>query len=189
MKKERIQEKIKEAIEIVKYVEEPFKVSAFEIVFNRLLEESEDSTQNIIQKGEPVKQIEKSISHGFSELAKKCNITIEQLNDFIILKDDDTAELLVKLGNDLKEKERQVQSSQCIILALEYGTGQEWIDPVKLSKSIEHSGISSSHISRTLEKNNRIFKGTGKGRGKKYKLSGPGRIETFELIQKLVKNN
>ena len=52
MEKVSIQKKIKEAIEYVKDVDEPFKISAFEVILNKLLDEDNNSnTQKVDKKG------------------------------------------------------------------------------------------------------------------------------------------
>lgn len=192
MERKEILEKIKETEEIVKEVNDEYRGSAFEVVLSFLLknERIENGTSFKFKKEQEQNEFsneEEQTSDGLQELAQKSNVSVEQLKDLIEIKEDGTVELLIKFDNKL-EKEKQMQVAQCIIIVLEIVQKQDWVETTTLTKSVEHSGVSSSHLSRTLNENNRVFRSTGTGKGTKYKLTGPGRSETFELIKKLIEN-
>lgn len=121
------------------------------------------------------------------KLAARCNISIEELEDIIKIKDDGI-ELLVSFSG--KESEQQVSGILIVLLSFEMILGNEWVPSVKLKEILRAANISdkSGNLAKILKSHSDLFRHTGSNVATKYTLtSNKGRSNAIELLEKLAK--
>jgi len=188
--KKSIVDKIKIARDAVKNEEEPYKTEAFKIIFSRLLDSDGSPTATSVNT-KPAsskivhKKVDTDTEKGKDELAKKCGIKTDELNDVISIKDD-VIEIL-SIPDKISNEKKQLISAQCVLLTYEIMMNQEWTNTSVLKNCVDKSGVGTNNFSRTMNDNKSLIKSRGELSGTEYKLSGPGRKNAAGLIRKLAK--
>ena len=171
--------------------DDSYRFSAYQVVLGKLL----DGNVNIKNFGDDskketlkIKTETQSITNNQekkSELAKQCNISTQALDDIFYIKND-LVQLLVPIPG--KESIKQKTAVQCILTFYDVVLGKEVMESSLLNKCLSSSGIPIIHLARNLRKYATGIIGIiGKGRGKviEYKITGPGKVSSFEIIKKL----
>jgi len=189
-----LQEKIKIAKESVQDQEEPYKTEAFKIILSSLiagtkLKKSKTSTTKRKRKSSSQGKssstsIVYEMKNDLSEFAKKCKISEDELSETITIKKDIIQ--IVKKPK-LKEKEKQVQFTLCILAAYKILYEIDWLPAAKLKKCLDDSGVGDlGHLFRSISATSLIVD-SGSKSGKEYKITGKGVDTACEYICKLVK--
>ncbi|MEM3172916.1 MAG: hypothetical protein QXE82_05190 [Candidatus Nitrosotenuis sp.] len=189
MKKEDITNKAKKAIELVSGVDDEFKIAAFSVVFDKILDHG-DEPQPPQQKrsghseprhdsGVPDIQGKKG------ELAEKCSISVTQLDEILYF-DSDIIKVIAPLSGS--EPEKQLTVAKCILTAYDVIFGQPWVKALVLSKCVGASKVGQlSHLSKNLKKDKQSIRLQGSRKGVEYKITEYGKALTFDIIKKLAK--
>lgn len=189
MNPEEVKEKIKLAKQSVEGEKEPYKTEAFKIILSKLLESEKvkqkiDSSVDIeeITKESSIQNIEEKKA----ELASKCNLTINELEQVIFIKDDIIEIIAPISGSDAR---KHIIVTQCLLIAYQTIFGQEWISSQKIIECLRSMGVRDvTNLSLTLRKYSDLVIGQGTRGHKEYKLtSGQGRISAFNIMYKLAK--
>jgi len=177
---EKIKGVIKRAINIVKDIEEPYRLKAFEVVLTKLwpsLAEREEYKKEALQKKEGT-----SLEIKIKNFARKCNVSVEQLKNVYDFEEEKPTFILARAIQG-SHSERQCLASRYLLVAYDEVYGKKW---VSLSKVLdEHSIGSLQHLARNLERRSDIFRTKGKGKSTKYKLTDIAKRETFDMIREL----
>lgn len=182
----KIKECLKLAQEAVKDEVEPYRSEAFKILFAKLLDSVQKSVEKTFEQTEPLPESDVPLDQKMHDFAKKCNLTVRELKDVFSMNDDLISLIAPVEGT---EAEKQSIASQCILTAYELLFNIEWLESSKLMKCINSSGIGGlDHFARNIRKK-KIFRIQGKGKGKtlEYKISGLGRLQSFEIIHDLAR--
>lgn len=190
---EQLKKIIKLVREAVDDEPEPYKTEAFKISFSKLLERelSEHTINNTKQVG--ITSIDQNLlpeatnfDTNLTLFAQKCRLTLQELKDVFYM-DKESIYLISPLRGS--EAEKQTLASQCILTAYELLFGKEWLEAPLLMKCIDLSGIGQTdHFARNIRKKQIIrIRGKGKGKSLEYKITGPGRLQAFEIIHDLSK--
>ena len=119
-----------------------------------------------------------------SEFTKKCKISEDELSEIISIKNDIIQ--IVKKPK-LKEKEKHVQFTLCILAGYKILYEIEWLPTARLGKCLDDSGVGDlGHLFRSLSATPLIVNRGSKG-GKEYKITGKGVDTACEYICKLAK--
>lgn len=188
MNSEELKEKIRLAKEAVEGEKDPYKTEAFKVILGKLIESSTTSDYKPKQDASTKKEIkeEENQEKKLEEFAKKCSITLNELNDILSIKKD-TVEIIVPVvGSDAK---KNLVGVQIILAAHELIFGDEWVPSSIITECLRSLGVKDlANLSATLKKYPDLFRLKGGRRYKEYKLtSGQGRISAFEIIRKLAK--
>lgn len=189
--KDDIKNKAKKAIDLVDGVDDKFKVAAFSVVFEKLLDEDNKGEQSPKQEVKKhsgsyssIEQVD--IQKKKEELAEKCGISLEELDRVLDIKTDYVQLLKILKGGDA---EKQRLASKCILTSFVDVYQEDWIDSDTMVKSLEKSGVPSTALTRNLRQEDEFFsvKGRGKGAKLEYTVTGHGKISAYESIKKLSK--
>jgi len=190
MDEKNLKEKIKIAKKVVEGEEEPIKTAAFQVIFSKLLDSSDigietQPSYSQTPQTQPPAQVP-NLENGKQELAKQCGISVKELDDVLYFKDD-IIKVVVPLSGS--EPEKQVAVAKCILTAYEIVFKKRWVKALVLSKCVDLSGVGQlPHLAHNLRKDIQSFRLQGKGKATEYKITGPGRTSTLEIIKKLAKN-
>jgi hypothetical protein len=177
---EKIKAIIQRSINIVKDVEEPYRLKAFEVVLSKLWSSLEEKEKH---KGEiPQKREETSLEIKIENFAKKCNVSTEQLKNVYDFEEEKPTFILARTLQG-SHSERQVLVSRCLLAAYDEVYGKKWVSLRKVLD--EHSIGSLQHLARNLERRLDIFRIRGKGKSTEYKLTDTAKSETLDMIRAL----
>ena len=191
MNADELKEKIAMAKKAVEGEKDPIiKADAFKIILSKLLD-SDVYIPN--QKNSNLKSVvkeNKNENNNFeekkAELAKKCNITVNDLNNVISLKNN-----IVEVVSPLRgtDAQKHVVVAKCVLAAYEVIFGQEWVNSTILAECIRSVGVKDlKNISQSLKKVGELIIGRGVGRYREYRLtSSNGRSSAFQTIANLSK--
>lgn len=182
---EEIKKKIRLAINVVEDVPEPFRTKAFEVVLSSMLAglSPKISSPPIRAETQSKKRIS-SIESKIEELAKVADIEVNQLRDIFHFGEKEPTFIGNVSGG---EAEKQVQISRLLLLVMHDVYRHEWIKSSFLWKALEDCGVGSlAHLSRNLKRRRTEFRAIGQKKGKKYKLTGPGRQNAIESLRQLI---
>ena len=184
-------EKIKLAKEAVDGENEPYKTEAFKIILSKLLESKTvqqtidlSSNSEKITKATPIYKIEEKTA----ELADKCDLTIDELDKVIFIKDN-TIEITSPISGSDARKHFIV--TLCLLASYDTIHGQEWISSQTILDCLRSMGVRDiTNLSSNLGKYPDLIITRGTRGHKEYRLtSGQGRIFAFNIIHKLGKGD
>lgn len=190
MDPDKVKDKIKLAKKIVEgEKDELYKTEAFKIILSKLLESEKDvqktdlsKNTETVTKQSPIDNIEEKQMG----LANKCNVTINELEQVIFIKDN-TIEIISPIsGSDAR---KHVIVTQCLLAAYQIIFEQEWVSSQIIIKCLRSMGVKDvTNLSLTLKKYSDLVIGRGTRGHKEYRLtSGQGRISAFNTIHELAK--
>lgn len=184
---EQIKEKIKIAQEVVKDLDGEYKIETFKIVLEKLLSFNQEQTKlqdgaTLEVQGQP-----EDFSTTLSNLAKKCNISIQELRN--VLDYENNEFILLKKIEGTSIAQKMVVACQIIVTAWMKGKNIEWIKGSLLGKLIEKNSLGDSSNLSTNLKNSELFRKKGQLKGTVYSLTTQGWQEGLKLIAKLGKGN
>ena len=189
MNPEEVKEKIELARKSVEGEKEPYKTEAFKIILSKLLESGKDAQKVAITMN--TEEITKestidNIKEKEAELASKCNLTIDELEQVIFIKDNAIEIISPISGSDAR---KHVIVTQCLLAAYQIIFGQEWVSSQTIIDCLRSMGVRDvTNLSLTLRKYPDLVIGRGTRGHKEYRLtSGQGRISAFNVIYKLAK--
>jgi hypothetical protein len=181
MELEEIIKKIQFAMDAVSNIPEPFKVKAFEIVLSKSLDEvpkEDTSASNVELREKPT-----NVGDKMEKLTKVATITLEQLKDIFDFKAEEPIFIGRVEGN---EAEKQVQISELMLLVMQEVYEHEWVASSFLWKTLQECGVGSlDNLAAHLSERPDLFRAMGQKRGRKYRLTGPGRTAALELLRRL----
>lgn len=122
-------------------------------------------------------------NEGFVNLAKKTNLSIDELKNTIRIKNDSIEILGTITGTN---SEKQVTVALCLLIAYEEIFGTEWVSSNIISECCRSIGISDpgGNLATNLKKKSELFRKSSTAN--EYKLtSGIGRKTAYALIKKL----
>ena len=188
---EKLQKYIKIAKDAVKDESEPYKTEGYKIILEKLLSdssESKPSSDNLeknIQNVDP-EQITIDRKKGIEELAKHCNISVNQLEDIMTINNKNEIEIIAPIqGNDSK---KHIIVTLCISVANEFIQNEEWVESTKIAEALRSIGTKDiSNLSMTLKRYPLLIRTRGsRGQKKQYRLTtNAGRAKAFEIIKKI----
>ena len=190
---EQLKEKIRLAKEAVINESEPFKTEAFKIILNKLLESNlttkittvvPESLNTIKPQNEYSDIYEKK-----KDLALKCDITIDELNDIILIKND-VVEIIKPIPGKT-DSIKHIIISLCVLAVYDVVLGIEWVTSAKLTESMRSLGVRDlSNLAPHLKRSSNYFRVQGSRGHNEYKLtSAQGRQKAFQVIHQLAKND
>lgn len=187
MDPEQIKEKIKIAQEIVKDLDDEYKIETFKIVLEKLLSLNQQQTKpqegtTLEVQGQP-----EDSSNPLSNLAKKCDINLQELKN--VLDYENNEFILLKKIEGTSDVQKKIVACQIIVTAWMKGKNIEWVKGSLLSELVEKNSLGDfSGLSRNL-KNSGFFRKKGQFRGTEYSLTTQGWQEGLKLITKLAQGN
>lgn len=170
--------------------DERFRIEAFKIILNNLIQESiiSNESQTVESKSEKSpkdKKIEPQTSNPIKQLVEKCNIDQEHVrNVFEFTKD---RFVLLKEPEAQTELEKQIRASVCILTAYKIGLGKEWIKSSTLVEALSERGISLNHFAKNIATRKDLIKKMGEKKGTDYGVTTKGWQDGIELIKSLSK--
>lgn len=184
METEEIKEKIKLAMSLVEDVPEPFKTKAFEVILSNLLGGVfPKKGSDILPEETKVAEVTRNIELKIQKLAELVGIEVSQLED--IFQFEEKGPTFIGRVNGT-EAEKQVQVCRLAILVLKEVYGQEWVEGSILWKILQDCGIGSlDNLAKNLKAQGNEFRMMGQKRGKKYKLTEPGRQNALQSLKQL----
>lgn len=187
MKRNEVNEKIKETIELLKDQKEPYKSLAFPVILSKLLRDEKTQTDKTTSSSEsPTTKLDKNMSsHGLEELAKQCKINTSEIENVISINKN-----LIQVISPLSgsEPEKQIQVSRLVLLSYDLVFSKEWVDAITLKKCVDISGVGDlKNFARTLKNNYKQFRKRGGTKNAEYKIIGPGRLMAINDFQLLAK--
>lgn len=190
---EKLQKYIKIAKDAVKDESEPYKTEGYKIILEKLLNDSSEIKQlpDDFKKNIQNKDLDQTISDrkkGIEELAKHCNISVNQLEDVITINNKNEIEIIAPIqGNDSK---KHIIVTLCILVATEFIKNEEWVESTKIAEALRSIGTKDiSNLSLTLKRYPLLTRTRGsRGQKKQYRLTtNDGRTKAFEIIEKIAK--
>lgn len=190
---------IKIAHEAVNEESEPYKLEAFKIILKRLILSLSEEIQTESKRTSPSELATSgmasprtinldNLQDRAQELAKNCNISLEELKNFISI-EDDKIELLLrdKVFGDTETKQR-INASQVVLIAYETIFKIEWVKSSTLAPTLKKVGILDPHSNLSTQLKNQIDIFRKKPSANEYKLTIPkGQNSAYEIIKKLAK--
>jgi|SRR3989338_1774172 len=120
----------------------------------------------------------------WANLSNALELEERELKDIYTLKGEQVTLAIRALPGEMKS-DKQRNLAALIILAYQEGLGEGEVSSTLLAEAAKHSGIyDTSKFSGNLKSN--WFRSSGKKKGLKYKLSGPGVSHAKGLIKTLV---
>jgi len=175
---EKIKAIIQRAINIVKGVEEPYRLKAFEVVLSKLWPASLEERKEREKK--PKKPEGMNLEAKIEDFADKCNVSVEQLTNIYDFQKDKPLLIVPLQGN---HRERQVFASRYLLVAYSEIYGQKWVN---LRQPLSEQGVRSlQNLAENLKKHREIFRSRGRGKAMEYKLVDAAKRETFDMIRAL----
>ena len=175
VKVDELRKKIQIALEVVSGVPEQFKAKAFEVILSQLLKE----TLTVSKVSES-----KALDEKVTEFARKIGIEAHQLSEIYEFGEKEPIFIATIKGT---EAEKQFLISRCLLLAYKEVYNQEWINGSTLWRHLKDCGVQSlKNLSRNLDKHRDEIMSTGKGTGKRYKLTQKGRKNATNFIKQLI---
>lgn len=195
---EQIKEITKIAREAVKDEEEPYKTEGFKIILSSLIGEV---TSTMKKKGKSKSNSKSKHSkrtktpsattvilkqkNELSDLAKKCNISVDTLSEVITIKNNIVQ--IIKRPN-LKEKQKHLFFSLCILTAYKILYEIEWLSSSILRKSLDESAVGDLGHSAEALSTTPLIANRGSRIHTEYKITGKGVDTAIEIIKKLAKD-
>jgi len=184
METEEIKEKIQLAMSLVEGVPEPFKTKAFEVILSNLLEGVlPKKASHILHEETKVTEATRNIEPKIQKLAELVGTEVRQLKD--IFQFEENRPIFIGRVNGT-EAEKQVQICRLVIFVLKEVYGQEWVEGSFLWKILQDYGIGSlENLATNLKARENEFRMMGQKRGRKYKLTEPGRQNALQSLRQL----
>ena len=189
MEIEEYVKKVEFAWKVAQQFPNEIKSDVFQITYSSLL--TQNITKQTDSKLESIDSSEISTStttfdQKMKIFTEKCNLSTSDIKDIFYIDDMEIYVLIKIMGRDA---EKQVIVSQCILTAYQLLFDKEWITARQLQKCVIESDVGGmDHFARNLRRRkNIIVRGKGKGAALEYKISGVGKLETFEIIRGLVR--
>ena len=181
-----------------------FEKEAFEVALQHYLNMRKDVTSKSTEKQQKVNtthqsEIENTLhpmpdssihKSNFEQksliFAEKCNLSKNDLKDIFYIDNDQIHLLDVPSGTSA---EKQGIVSQCILTAYHIFFDREWLDSSQLMRCVANSNVEGmDHFARNMRRRkNILIRGKGKGNTLEYRITGSGKLETFELIHDIIK--
>lgn len=183
---EELKKKIQFAIDSVNNFPEPYRLKAFEVILAKSLEEfSEKEPLHPTHEKPSTETRPSSIEEKTGKFAKNANITLEQLKDVLDFKENGPIFIGRFEGN---EAEKQVQISELVLLVMHEVYEHEWVTSSFLWQVLQECGVSSlDNLAANLSQRTDLFRAMGQKRGRKYRLTGPGKTAALELLSRLAR--
>lgn len=190
MDSERLKECVRIAKEAVEGEDEPYKTEGYKIILAKLItmHNSQPTENHSIKEQSSKNFADHDVDNGKNNLAMKCGITYEQLNDIISIKDDQIEFIAPIEGSDAK---KHIIVSLCLLVINEFIWKREWLESTKIAETLRAIGVKDlANLSYTLKRYPSLIRTRGsRGLGKEYRLtSNDGRTKAFEVIAKLAKS-
>jgi len=189
MNPEKVKEKVKLARQAVDGIEEPYKTEAFKIILSKLLD-SEKNPQKIDLNVSTEEITKKSsiddIKEKMKELANKCDLTINELERVISIRDNTIEFICPIFGSDAR---KHIIVTQCLLISYHTIFGSEWISSQTIIECLRSMGVKDvTNLSFSLKKYPDLILAQGTRGHREYRLtSGQGRIYAFNTMHKLGK--
>ena len=118
-------------------------------------------------------------------MSEKCKISVEELSEVITIKNNI---IQIIKRSEIKEKEKHLLFSLCILTAYKILYEIEWVSSVILRKSLDDSRVGDlKHSAEEIAKSS-LIGNRGARRHKEYKISGKGIDMACDIIKKLSKD-
>jgi len=172
---ENIKSIIQRAIDIVKDIEEPYRLKAFEVVLSKLWPPSFEEKQKLKEKS-LLRTGEMDIKAKIEEFAAECDLSVEQLTSIYDFQKDKPLLIIPLQGN---HADRQVFASRFLLAAYSEVYGVEWVN---LRQPLsEHQIRSLANLAKNLKKEG-IFGIRGTKKATEYKLLDTAKHQTYSMI-------
>jgi hypothetical protein len=178
-----IRKKIEEAKELVKDVEEPFRMEAFKIIFTKLINDEKFIDTSTNSTVDPI-SVSNQHSNPISKLASYCNVKEDEMRNIIDFENGQFILLKKIEGSTIAEK--QINASLCILTAWAKGMDVPWISSEKLGDSLRELSIDTAHLGENLTPT-QYFSLKGKRRAAKYHITTQGWQKGTELLKYFLK--
>ena len=191
MKKEFVEEKVRIAKELVDGVEEQFRDWTFVAVLIKLLND-EKKIDGVQKQTDGMKKenhggIEefKDIQKMEEELAKKCEISLDELRNVLNI-NDKKIEIVCRI--DGKESEKQVIVSLILFASYEIMFNQPWVKSLVIGETCHAIGIEDrgNNLAKNLKTHSDLF--LKRPTANEYRLTtAVGRSVAYKTIRQLAK--
>ena len=186
MNKKFIQEKSSLAADLVNSVDEFYKLAAFQVVFSKLLDTNKIDKHVTFDKSNLKNANHTSnsanIKKGMNELAKKCKITVNELNDIFVFEDNVTR-LVARLSGTIPYKQKI--AIKCILVWYKIVFGMDWVKTTDLNNCLRKSKISTKNLNRIFTDS--MFLTQGHSNHMKYRIRESNIKEIYPMIKNLSK--
>lgn len=189
MSNEEFKEKMKQAKKLVEDESEPYKTEGFKIILAKLLDSSSViQNEDIQSRTINIETMTKNLDVKKAELATKCNITVDELDNAISIKNN-IVEIIAPLTVLNTDAQKHLVVTQCVLAVYEIVLGQEWVSSSQLSECLRSVGMRDlANLAQNLRTEKDLFRYEGIKRNTRYRLtSGEGRKSAFNTIHKLAK--
>jgi hypothetical protein len=188
--------KAKDLVEKMK-LEEPYKSLTYTKLLEKFLDENKIEDTNVSSvlsststggSGAEASayNISKSHINAMTELAKKCNITTDQLKN--ILDVEDGKFVLLKKIDEKLDSRKQIVASHCIVTAYMKGMNKEWTSSSHLREVVDKNGLGDGgNLSKNLISSGK-FRIKGKRKATEYSLTTEGWQEGLQILKDLALN-
>lgn len=197
MELNEIQKKIELAKNATSMISEPLKTEAFKIILSELISNNNsNSTMPNIKRNKNKSKKHNNhnldnnmifeIKHELSELAKKCDVTNNELSEIMVIKNNVIEIIKPIIGSEAIQHRTVAQ----IVLATYFILYDiEWLPSRELRKCLDISGLTGfTHLGTNLSSITSSITSKGLKKGTEYKITGKGLRVAYELIKKLSKN-
>jgi len=179
---EKIKSKINEVIELVKDLDDPYRIEAFKIVLDKVLKVGKDDD---LQADIPEDVPEDSSINPMNTLAKEADISVSELKNVFEFEDNEF--LLVRKIDEDTDSKKQVMACQLIITANMRGKKTDWVLGSSLREIVNKNGLGNpKNLAANLSKAG-IFRTKDSGKASKYSLITEGWQAGLESIKQLSK--
>lgn len=191
MKKEFVKEKVRIAKELVDGVDKQFREGAFVAVLIKLLndekkiENAQKQTDVMEKENHGGIEESKDIQKMEEELAKKCEISLDELKNVLNI-NDKRIEIICRI--DGKESEKQVTVSLILFASYEIIFKQPWVKSLIIAETCHVIGIEDrgNNLAKNLKTHSDLF--LKRPTANEYRLTtNVGRSVAYKTIRHLAK--
>lgn len=183
-----IKKQIKLALDLVKDLDEPYKLETYKIILMKSPDFILSSVDSVKVKNDEKPKLVTNSNPNMNTLADLCNVDVRELSD--VLKIDNNEVTLKKILRGT-EAEQQTLGSQLILLGYEFGLGILEVDSRTLKEALKKSRVpdKSRNFAHNLKIRQDLFSMSSNGQRKNlYALTAnKGRTSAIELLAKYAK--
>lgn len=183
-----IKKQIKLALDLVKDLDEPYKLETYKIILMKSPDFILSSVDVVKVKNDEKSELIIKSNLNMNTLANLCNVESRELSD--VLKIDNNEVTLKKILRGT-EAEQQILGSQLILLGYEFGLGILEVDSHTLKETLKKSRIpdKSRNFAHNLKTRPDLFSMSSNGQRKNlYALTAnKGKTSAIELLAKYAK--
>jgi len=133
-------------------------------------------------QAKPEEETHLALKERIAKFAEETDLSVEQLENVFEFNEQDL-NFIAPLTGSVPDK--QVDFTQCILIALELVYRKKSIDATELVKKLDDYGLDKKNLARSLTSHPDIFRKIGKKKETKYKLTDVGKTSAIQLVRTL----